>query len=66
MKKIGFVGNGDSGKICDLEFSDYSAAARGDQEEMDLTSLFTDVYFIDMEVWVGRGKKISHTKLSRF
>lgn len=26
--------------------------------EEDLTSLFTDIYFIDMEVWVGRGEMV--------
>lgn len=42
-----------------MEFLDYSAAARGDQEKMLYpTSLFTDIYFIDMEVWVGRGEMV--------
>ncbi|KAL0877595.1 hypothetical protein Bca101_027301 [Brassica carinata] len=25
---------------------------------LDPTSLFTDIYFIDMEVWVGRGEMV--------
>ncbi|KAJ4868192.1 Uncharacterized protein Rs2_39869 [Raphanus sativus] len=42
----------------DLEFSDYSAAARGDQTKMlDVTSLFIDIYFTDMKVWTDRGER---------